>query len=757
VDPVCGMQVDPASPRGGQHTHKGQTYYFCNPRCRQRFAAAPEQFLAPRPTAPPAGVEEAEYTCPMHPEVVQVGPGTCPLCGMALEPSTPGVVTGPNPELVDFQRRFAWTLPLTVGVLALAMGDMLPGQPIHNALGRAKPWLELALSLPVVLWAGWPLLARGAASLRSRHLNMFTLIALGVTAAFVYSVAMTLAPGAGTGHGGAPEVYYEAAAVIVSLVLLGQIWELRARERTGDAIRRLLDLTPQKARRVEAEGREVDVPLAAVAPGDALRVRPGERVPVDGVVVDGASAVDESMLTGEPMPVRKTAGDRVVGGTLNGGGTFVMRAEKVGSETVLARIVRLVGEAQRSRAPSQRLADRVAGVFVPAVVAVAAATFAGWWWLGPEPRLATALMRAVSVLIIACPCALGLATPMSIMVATGRGASAGVLVRDAEALETLARVDTLVFDKTGTLTEGAPRLTMIEAVGAVDAAEMLRLAASLERGSEHPLAAAIVAAARARGLSLAPVQEFRAEAGRGVVGVVEGRAVALGNAALLQALGLDAGPLHAEADALRARAATVMFVVVDGAIAGLFGVTDPIRAGAGEALAQLRAQGLRLVMLTGDHAATATAVAGALGITEVEADCPPERKAAVIRALQQEGRRVAMAGDGINDAPALAQADVGIAMGSGTDVAIESAGVTLLRGDLRGVARARTLGVQTLTNIRQNLAFAFVYNLVGVPIAAGVFYPAFGLLLSPMIASAAMSLSSVSVIGNALRMRRAPL
>ncbi|MBZ5712271.1 heavy metal translocating P-type ATPase [Nannocystis pusilla] len=757
LDPVCGMTVDPATARGGRHTHAGQTYYFCNPRCRDKFAAAPEQFLAPRP--PPAPAQQGvEYTCPMHPEIVQIGAGTCPICGMALEPKQPSAEAGPNPELVDFERRFWWTLPASAAVFVLAMSDMIPGQPVQHALGSALPWIELVLSVPVVLWAGWPLLHRGAASLRSRHLNMFTLIMIGVVAAFVYSVIMTVAPIAGVHAGGhGPGVYYEAACMIVSLVLLGQIWELRARQRTGDAVRALLGLAPRHARRVEADGREVDVPIAEIQVGDDLRVRPGERIPVDGTIAEGSSAVDESMLTGEPLPVQRGAGEPVVGGTLNGAGSFVMRADRVGSETVLARIVHLVGEAQRSRAPSQRLADRVAAVFVPAVLVIAALAFVVWWQVGPEPRVATALMNAVAVLIIACPCALGLATPMSIMVATGRGATHGVLVRDAEALETMARVDTLVFDKTGTLTEGKPQLTIIEPVEAIAADELLRLAASLEQGSEHPLAGAIVAAAGERGLRLAAVQAFRAEAGRGVTGVVEGHAVALGNAELLRAQGLGDEAFAGRAGALRERGATVMFVAVDGRVVGLLGVADPVRAGAHETLARLRGQGLRLVMLTGDHQATAEAVARGLGIDEVEAGVSPAGKAEFIRKLQREGRRVAMAGDGINDAPALAQAEVGIAMGSGTDVAIESAGITLLHGDLRGVARARTLGLETLANIRQNLAFAFVYNLLGVPVAAGALYPAFGLLLSPMIASAAMSLSSVSVVANALRMRRRPL
>ena len=755
-DPVCGMSVDPAKARGS-HEHAGHTYYFCGSKCRDRFVAAPESFLQARPAA--AKPDEREYTCPMHPEVLQRGPGACPLCGMALEPRIPTADVGDNPELIDFQRRFFRTLPLSAAVFVLGMSDLIPGQPVQHALGRALAWLELGLAAPVVLWAGWPLLVRGAASLRGR-LNMFTLIALGVTAAFLYSLVVTLAPAAfphATGHGGAPAVYYEAASVIVSLVLLGQIWELRARQRAGDALRALLDLSPRFARRIEQDEREVDVPISDVAVGDRLRVRPGERVAVDGVVLSGASAVDESMITGESVPLAKQPGAQVIGGTLNGRGTFVLRAEHVGGATVLARIVQLVGEAQRSRAPIQRLADVVAAVFVPVVVAAALLTFALWWRLGPEPALATAVMNAVAVLIIACPCALGLATPMSIMVATGRAAGAGILVRSAAALETLARVDTLVFDKTGTLTAGEPRLVASEAVHPHTDDELLGLAASLEQASEHPLAAAIVDAAHARDLSLAPANEFESRPGRGVLGRVAGRKVALGNEALLASLGVPVDSTLLLAQARRHAGETVLFVVIDDQLAGALAVADPIRPDAAQTVKQLRDAGLRLVMLTGDHPRTAATVAGVLGIEDVEAEQSPADKAAVIRRLQAAGHLVAMAGDGVNDAPALAQADVGIAMGSGADVARESAGLTLLHNDLAGVARARALSRQTITNIRQNLAFAFLYNLLGVPIAAGALYPWFGVLLSPMLASAAMSLSSLSVISNALRLRRARL
>jgi len=756
-DPVCGMSVDPAKARAS-HEHAGRTYYFCGIKCRDRFIAEPATFLQPRPPAIIKS-DDREYTCPMDPEVVQRGPGACPRCGMALEPRIPDADAGDNPELIDFQRRFFWTLPASALVFVLGMSDMIPGQPVQHALGRALAWIELGLAAPVVLWAGWPLLARGAASLRGR-LNMFTLIALGVTAAFLYSLVVTLAPAAfphATGHGGAPAVYYEAASMIVSLVLLGQIWELRARQRAGDALRALIGLSPRFARRIEQGEREVDVPISEVAVGDRLRVRPGERVAVDGVVLSGASAVDESMVTGESVPLEKHPGDAVIGGTLNGRGSFVLRAERVGSATVLAQIVQLVGEAQRSRAPIQRLADVVAAVFVPVVVAASLLTFVLWLLLGPAPALPLAVMNAVAVLIIACPCALGLATPMSIMVATGRGAAAGILVRSAAALETLARVDTLVFDKTGTLTAGKPRLVAIEAESSHQEDELLRLAASLEQASEHPLAAAIVDAAHARGLSLETASEFASQPGRGVTGRVSGRAVALGNAALLGSLGVPVDAVMGLADARRHAGETVMYVVIDDHLAGVLAVADPIRPDAAATLKQLRADGLQLIMLTGDHPRNAATVASTLGIDNFKAEQSPADKAAAIRRLQAAGHRVAMAGDGVNDAPALAQADVGIAMGSGADVARESAGLTLLHSDLAGVARARNLSRMTVTNIRQNLAFAFVYNLLGVPLAAGALYPWFGVLLSPMLASAAMSLSSVSVITNALRLRRARL
>jgi Cu+-exporting ATPase len=754
-DPVCGMTVDP-SRAAAKLVHAGRTYYFCSTRCHARFASAPETYLGT--PAPPAAADPGEYTCPMHPEVVQRGPGTCPICGMALEPRDPTAEPVENAELADFRRRFRWTLAPSVAVFVLGMSDLIPGQPIHHALGSALAWVELVLATPVVVWAGWPLLARGVVSLKSRHLNMFTLIALGVLAAYLYSVAITVAPSlfpGAVGHGGAPPVYFEAASVIVSLVLLGQIWELRARQQTGSAVRALLGLAPRTARRLDADDQERDVPIAEVKVGDRLRVRPGEKIAVDGVVLSGRSAVDEAMVTGEPVPVEKDAGARLVGGTLNGPGALVMRAERVGSDTVLAQIVHMVGQAQRSRAPIQRLADRVAGIFVPVVLAVALVTFALWLLLGPEPRLSTAVMNAVAVLIIACPCALGLATPMSIMVGTGRGAAAGVLVRDAAALESFARVDTLVLDKTGTLTEGKPALVGVEPLGSLGADELLRLAASLEQGSEHPLAAAIVAGAGARALALVEATDFEARTGRGVTGTIDGRRVALGNAELLRELGIDAGSDNA--DERRARGETVMYVVIDGQLAGLVAVADRIRPTAADALRRLREDGLQLVLLTGDHRTTAEAVARTLGIDRVEAEVSPAFKADYVRKLQSEGRRVAMAGDGVNDGPALAQADVGVAMGTGSDVALESAGLTLLRGDLGALVRARVLSRATLRNIRQNLVFAFAYNLAGVPLAAGALYPLTGMLMNPMIASLAMSLSSVSVIANALRLRTVKL
>ncbi len=713
---------------------------------------------AARPAAAPGAI----YTCPMHPEIEQVGPGACPNCGMALEPREVSLAEEAHPELVDMTRRFWVGVALSVPVLLLAMGDLIPGQPVSALLSeRVSVWSQLVLATPVVLWGGKVFFERGWASLVTRNLNMFTLIALRTGVAYLYSVAGVLAPGlfptAMRSPEGIVEVYFEAAAVITTLVLLGQVLELRARAQTGSAIRALLDLAPKTARRIAADGSEAEVPLDRVHAGDRLRVRPGDAVPVDGVVLEGSSAVDESMITGEPIPVEKAPEARVTGGTLNQTGGFIMRADRVGADTVLAQIVRLVAEAQRSRAPIQGLADRVSGYFVPTVVAVAALAAIIWGAVGPEPRLAFAVVNAVAVLIIACPCALGLATPMSIMVGTGRGARAGVLIRDAEALERMEKVDVLVLDKTGTLTEGRPKLTSLVAAEGQNDEEVLRLAASLERGSEHPLAAAIVAGAEARGIALAAASDFASETGKGVRGTVAGRAVALGNHRMFADGPADMGVLAEQAEALRRDGATAMFVVVDGKPAGVLGVSDPIKATTPEALAALRQMGLGIVMLTGDSRTTAEAVARRLGIDQIEAEVLPERKGEVVKRLQAQGHAVAMAGDGINDAPALAQADVGIAMGTGADIAMESARVTLMKGDLRGIARARRLSRAVMRNIRQNLFFAFVYNALGVPIAAGVLYPVFGLLLSPIIASAAMSLSSVSVIGNALRLRRAAL
>jgi len=728
-------------------------------RCRERFLADPGRFLdasaAPQ-AMPPAGA--TKWTCPMHPQIVADGPGACPICGMALEPITISADGEENPELHDMLRRFRASIVLTAPLLLLGMSDLLPGRPVQHALTPALiSWIELALATPVVLWGGRPFFERGWASVRNRSLNMFTLIALGTGVAYLFSVVATIAPGllpatVRDAHGALP-VYFEPAAAIVTLVLLGQVLELRARARTRSALRALLGLAPKTARRVESD-EERDVPLEDVHPGDVLRVRPGERVPVDGVVLEGSASVDESMITGESLPVEKIPGSKITGGTVNLNGTFLMRAERVGEGTLLAQIVRLVSEAQRSRAPIQRLADRVAAWFVPAVIAVAATTFIGWLALGPEPRFAHALVNAVSVLIIACPCALGLATPISIMVATGRGAQAGVLVRSAEALETLARVETLLVDKTGTLTEGKPRLVSVEPFAELSAGEVLRLAAALERGSEHPLAGAILEAARERGIVPPPASSFRAVPGQGVVGNVEDRKVALGNAAFLAGLGVDTGEAQQRAEALRADGQTVVFLTVDGQLIGLLGVADPIKESAPEALRALRDERVRLVMVTGDDPVTAEAVARKLDIAEVHAEVLPADKEEVVQRLRGQGRVVAMAGDGINDAPALAAADVGIAMGTGTDVAMESAGIVLVKGDLRGIVRARRLSKATLRNIRQNLFWAFAYNTLGVPVAAGVLYPFTGLLLSPMFASAAMSLSSVSVIGNALRLRR---
>ncbi len=782
IDPVCGMTVLPEK-SAGEVVHGGRTYYFCGRSCVERFRTKPDAFLTAKPAAGPAVMPvavpimlrasrpspvdapaetpadaSAEYTCPMHPEVRQVGPGSCPICGMALEPVTVTLEAPPNHELDDMTRRFRVSLGLSLPILAVMVGDALPGRPLDNLLpGSAMAWVECLLATPVVLWGGWPFFERGWASLVSRHLNMFTLIAMGVGASYLYSVAATVAPGLFPDSfrmGGEVAVYFEPAAIIVVLVLLGQVLELRARAQTSGAIRALLGLTPKTARRID-RGVETDVPMEDIRVGDRLRVRPGERVPVDGVVVEGSTTVDESMVTGEPIPVEKAVQSQVTGGTINGTGTIVMEARRVGSETLLAQIVRMVSEAQRSRAPIQRLADTVAGWFVPVVIAVAVVTFAVWSIYGPEPRLAHALVNAVAVLIIACPCALGLATPMSIMVGTGRGAELGVLIRNAEALEVLERVTTVVVDKTGTLTEGKPMLMTVMPTGVLDERTLLQLAASLEHVSEHPLAAAIVAGARAREIALAEVTGFESSTGKGVAGTVNGRRVAIGNLTQMEALSVAAGTLGEKAEALRREGQTVMFVAVDGQAAGLMSVADPIKASTVEAIRALHADGIRVVMLTGDNRTTADAVARAVGIDQVEADVLPAQKVAVVKALQQNGERVAMAGDGVNDGPALAQADVGIAMGTGTDVAMESAGVTLVKGDLRGIVRARRLSRATMGNIRQNLFFAFIYNALGVPVAAGLLYPFFGLLLSPVIASAAMTFSSVSVIANALRLRRA--
>ncbi len=715
--------------------------------------------MALEPVAPAVPATGTEYVCPMHPEIVRKEPGACPICGMALEPRT---VTGEeeaNPELVDMTRRFSASLILTVPVVLLAMGEMVPSEGLRRVLSaRFVTWIQLVIATPVVLWGGWPFFERGWASIRNRSLNMFTLIAIGVGTAYGYSVVAALVPDvfphSFRGHGSGVAVYFEAAAVITTLVLLGQVLELRARSQTSLAIRALLGLAPKTARLMRDDGTEEDIPLERVQPGDRLRVRPGEKVPVDGLVLEGTSAVDESMVTGEPIPVEKVLASRVTGGTVNGTGSFVMRAERVGSETLLAQIVRMVSEAQRTRAPIQRLADVVSGYFVPAVVLMAAITFIVWGLIGPEPRMAYALVNAVAVLIIACPCALGLATPMSIMVGTGRGATGGVLIKNAEALEVLEKVDTLLVDKTGTLTEGKPRLASVVALPGHDEAELLRLAASLERGSEHPLAAAILSGAHEKGLELREPEAFRSITGKGVVGRVAGRDVALGNHKLFEELKMEPGPLIERAEVLRQDGHTVMLVAVDGKPAGLLGVADPIKKSTPEAIRMLNEEGIRIVMVTGDSRTTAEAVSRKLGLDGVEAEVLPDQKGEVVKRLQRKGRVVAMAGDGINDAPALAQAHVGIAMGTGTDVAMESAGVTLVKGDLRGIARARRLSRGTMRNIRQNLFFAFVYNALGVPIAAGVLYPVFGLLLSPIFASAAMTFSSVSVVGNALRLRK---
>ena len=755
TDPVCGMKVDPAKAAGSSQ-HNGQVYYFCGKGCKAKFDANPLHYLAPAPvTAPspkaaaPSAPAGAEWTCPMHPEVVRNAPGSCPICGMALEPRTVTLDEGPNHELIDMSRRFWVSAALTAPLLIGAMGDAIPA------------WLELALATPVCLWGAWPFFVRGWQSIVNRSLNMFTLIALGVAVSYGYSVVATLFPdlfpAAFRDESGDAGVYFEVAAVIVTLILLGQVLELRTRSQTGTAIRKFLGLAATSARRMRDDGTEEDVPLEHVHVGDRLRVRPGEKIPVDGIVLDGSSAVDESMVTGEPIPVEKGPNDRVVGATINGTGSLVIRAQKIGADTLLSRIVAMVAEAQRSRAPIQKLADVVSGYFVPLVLAIAVVTFIVWAFFGPEPRMALAVVNAVAVLIIACPCALGLATPLSIMVATGKGATMGVLFRNAEAIEVLRKVDTLVVDKTGTLTEGKPRLVTVMPAGGVDEPALLRAAASLERGSEHPLAAAIVKGAEGRGVTIAEASDFKSVTGKGVTGTVEGHAVALGNQALMSDLSVELGTLGDKAEALRAEGQTVMFVAIDRTLAGLIGVADPIKESTPEAIKALHQERIRIVMLTGDSKTTAQAVARTLGIDEVIAEVLPDQKVEVVKRLQSEGRVVAMAGDGINDAPALAQAQVGIAMGTGTDVAMESASVTLVKGDLRGIVRARRLSRATMRNIKQNLFFAFVYNSAGVPIAAGMLYPFFGLLLSPMIAAAAMSFSSVSVIGNALRLRRIEL
>ena len=742
-----------------------RTEYTCpmHPEVRQDGpGACPDCGMALEPATITLLSTRTEYICPMHPEVVRDEPGDCPICGMALEPKTVTAEEPPNPELIDMTRRFVVSTVLAVPLLVIAMSDMLPSRPLHGIVpGAALMWLQFALATPAVLWGGLPFFQRGWASLVTRNLNMFTLITIGTGVAYVFSTVAVVAPGlfpaAFRGPGGEVGVYFEAAAVIIALVLLGQVLELRARAATGRAIRSLLDLAPKTARVIDESGDESDIPLDRVRPGQRLRVRPGEKVPVDGVVLEGVSSIDESMVTGESIPVEKEVGDRLTGATVNGTGSLIMRAERVGADMLLFQIVQMVGEAQRSRAPIQRMADVVAGYFVPAVLIVAVVTFVVWSLFGPEPALAFGLVNAVAVLIIACPCALGLATPMSIMVGTGQGAHAGVLIKNAEALETLEKVDTLVVDKTGTLTEGKPQLTAAEPVSGFERSDLLRLAASLEKGSEHPLAAAIVAGAEAAGLTPGDATDFASQTGKGVTGTVDSRDVALGNAALFDGLGVALGDLAARAETLRETGGTVVFVAVDGAAAGLIAVADPVKATAAEAVRALHAEGLRIVMLTGDNRVTAEAVAGELGIDEVVADVLPDQKSAAIMRLQAAGRTVAMAGDGINDAPALARADVGIAMGTGTDVAIESAGVTLVGGDLGGIVRARRLSRATMRNIRQNLFFAFAYNTLGIPVAAGVLYPVFGLLMSPMFAGAAMSVSSVSVIGNALRLGKVKL
>ena len=801
-DPVCGMDVSAKSTKY-KFNHQGKTYYFCSAHCLEKFRDQPQRYadhaaksestrasssqpaadvkylcpmcpdvsktgpgvcpkcgMALEPEVPGAKTK-IEYTCPMHPEIVQTGSGFCPICGMALEPR---IVTADeeNPELRDMSRRFWISLVLTLPLMAIEMADMLPGMPVQYVIpGGWVPWLELLLASPVVLWSGWPFFQRGWASIINRSTNMFTLIAMGTGVAYFYSLIATLLPQllpeSLRTMNGRPAVYFEAAAAITTLVLLGQVLELRARSRTSQAVRALLDLQPKTARSVKADGTEVDVPLDQVHPGDRLRIRPGEKVPVDGVVLEGNSSINESMITGEAIPVEKVAGARVIGGTVNGNGAVVIQAERVGSETLLAQIVRLVSQAQRSRAPIQRLADRVSAYFVPAVIAIAVITFFAWFTFGPEPRLATALVNAVAVLIIACPCALGLATPMAIMVGTGRGAQAGVLIKNAEALEMMENVDTLVVDKTGTLTQGKPELISVEALHGFNPSELVRLVSGVERQSEHPLATAIVQAAEANGLAIPEVRDFRYVPGKGVSGVVERKSLTAGNAAFWKEAGIATEPLSQLAEYLRKDGQTAIFIAIDGKPAGVFGIADPIKPSAPDATRKLKAQGLRVVMLTGDNRATALVVAKKLGIEELEAEVPPDKKAETVSRLQKNGRIVAMAGDGINDAPALAQAHVGIAMGTGTDVAIESADLTLVKGDLAGIVRARRLSQAVMRNIRQNLFFAFIYNAIGLPIAAGALYPFFGILLSPIFAAAAMSFSSVSVIANSLRLRKVRL
>ena len=754
VDPVCSMTVDPHTAKHRADYH-GHPYYFCSAGCRTKFVNGPQKYLDAREPEPVA--EDSVYTCPMHPQIRQVGPGSCPICGMALEPELAGSDIGPNPELIDMSRRFWIGIALTVPIFVLEMGSHIAGA--HSWVDpNLSNYVQFAFATPAVLWAGWPFFVRGWQSLVTRNLNMFTLIAMGTGVAYAYSLIATFAPGLFPqafrgGHGGAPATYFEAASVITVLVLMGQVLELRAREATSGAIRALLGLAPKTARRVKDDDSDEDVSLDEIHAGDRLRVRPGDKVPVDGVIIEGRSAIDESMITGESMPVTRQKDSRVIGSTINKSGSFIMRADKVGRETLLSQIVQMVASAQRSRAPIQRLADQVSAWFVPAVIAAAITAFGAWAMFGPEPRFSCALVAAVSVLIIACPCALGLATPMSIMVGVGRGAQAGVLIKNAEALERMEKIDTLVIDKTGTLTEGRPKVASVLPAPGFDEAQVLKLAASVERGSEHPLAAAIVAAAAERKLELATASDFDSPAGKGVTGTVEGKKIALGNARFLSELNIDTSAVREEAERLRSDGATAIFLAVDGKTAGVIAVADPIKQTTPEALRALAEDGIRVVMLTGDNRTTAQAAARRLGIAEVEAEVLPGQKSAVVEKLRREGRVVAMAGDGVNDAPALAAAEVGIAMGTGSDVAIESAGITLLKGDLTGIVKARALSAAVMRNIRQNLFFAFLYNALGVPVAAGVLYPALGLLLSPIVSAAAMALSSVSVIGNALRLR----